>query len=73
MHPILADQVAAELRGRRLAVAEARRRLQAAEGRRPVPPARWRARPARWLFALARRLDPGVDGARRGGGVASVR
>lgn len=59
MHPIVADQIASLLVVERRREADLRRRVA-----RSVPQRTWRARQARRLLALARRLDPSVD--RRG-------
>lgn len=57
MHPIIAQQVATDRACERLQEAAARRAARAA---RPDVLS-WRARQARHLLALARRLDPSVD------------
>ena len=57
MHPIVADQIASDRARTRLEVASLRRAVRATRpGALP-----WRARQARRLLALARRLDPTLD------------
>lgn len=59
MHPIVAEQMAADRRSRQLEVAAAHRRARSAAASASLP-AHWRARQARRLVVLARRLDPGI-------------
>lgn len=58
MHPIVAEHIAADRRSRQLEAAVAHRRRARAASARVWPTAHWRARQARRLVALARRLDP---------------
>lgn len=59
MHPIIAEYAARDLRDRRLTHATTRRRVARASA---VRGAGWRSRQAARLVALARRLDPNVEG-----------